>query len=372
MAKKFTGQLNTNKVFAALMNMIISQTIFDTGISSLNGIYDSRKVDGTLYGDTKLYYSTDALKSYDWETVSYNILTKHRPPSPEVEAISIGVYRQIPITIDNYLSKQAFMDEGSFGQFNGVQMEWQSKTREVYEHTKFTTDIIVTGDKLSKKLGTIELAAPAGITGYDLYRWRGQELFRQVEDYMDELNEPSRNYNDLKFLRNYHIDDFDIIIPLGVLSNVRKHDIPFLFNEDAKPRFKEIHWKYFGTLNEDAGTSQDNNKTIRSYIEKDYGTAENPIHVFPGDLIPNSVAYLANETYTAKYAERPSINQPIDILFIHKEDFPIMSAFSVSTNFFDPVQLNSNYYLTFGHNIVADAHLGERALLKISTIITED
>ena len=42
---RFTGKLNTNKVFASLYNQIISLQVFDTGIADLNGLYDTRKVD---------------------------------------------------------------------------------------------------------------------------------------------------------------------------------------------------------------------------------------------------------------------------------------------------------------------------------------
>lgn len=361
----FTGSLNTNKMFAGLFNMIISQQVFGTGISDLSGIYGSRKVDGTLYGDTKLFYSTDALKSYDWETVNYNILTKHKPPMPEVDAIEIGVYRQIPVTVDDYLTKQAWSDEGSFSQFNGVILEWMSRTKMVYEHTKYTTDIIITAADEATTYGNINLAAPSGVAGYDLLVWRAQELFRNIEDAMTELNEPSRKYNDLGFLRNYKMEDFDIVVPLGILSSVRKHDVPFLYNADEKPLLKEIHWKYFGTKITTTGTTGANNTTVRSFVERDYGD----VHVFPGDLLPNSTAYLANEVYTAKYTARPSINAAFDVLFIHKDDFPIMSAFSTQTNFFDPVKLDSTYYLTFGHNVVEDAHLREHALLKMSVSV---
>ena len=76
--------------------------------------------------------------------------------------------------------------------------------------------------------------------GYDI-RWRAR--YRN-EDAMKELNEPSRAYNDHGFLRNYKLEDFDIVVPLGVLSSVRKHDIPFLYGPDDKPLFKEVHWKY--------------------------------------------------------------------------------------------------------------------------------
>ena len=92
----FNGQLKTNKLFSSLYNMIISQTIFGTGLSDLNGIYASRKVDGTLYGDSKIYVSTDALKSYAWDGSDtpggYNLLTQMRPPLPATDIISIDKF----------------------------------------------------------------------------------------------------------------------------------------------------------------------------------------------------------------------------------------------------------------------------------------
>lgn len=366
----FNGSLKTNKVFASLFNQIISLQTFDTGIRVLGGLYDSRRVDGTLFGDTKLYISTDALESFAWDGTdtpgNYNLLTVKRPPAPKQEFITIDQFRQIPLTVDEYLTKQAFMDEGTFGEFNSVILSWLNKTKEVYEHTKFTADIVISASAKSKALGTISLAAPDGIDGYDLLVWRAQELFRQVEDYMTELHEPSRSYNDLAFLRNYSINDFDIVVPLGVLSGVRKHDVPFLYNADEKPRFKEIHWKYFGAINTTSGSAAANNTSVRSLIETDYGST----HVFPGDLIPNSASYAKDVTYTATYTSRPSINQAITILFIHKQDYPVMSAFTVGTSFFNARRLDMNHYLTFGHNNVYDAHLGERALLKLTTTVS--
>lgn len=363
----FTGQLKTNKVFASLFNMIISLQVFDTGISDLNGIYQTRKVDGTLYGDTKVYISTDALKSYAWDGTDtpggYNLLTVHRPPTPKEEALTIDTYRQIPVTVDDYLTKQAFLNEGSFSSFNGVILAWLQTTKEVYEHTTYTANILTSAEANAKSLGTVSLIAPAGISGRDLIIWRAQELYRQIEDYMKELNEPSRSYNDHAFLRNYKLEDFDIIVPLGVLSNVRKMDVPFLFNPDDKPVFKEIHWKYFGTIIDADGNTLADNTNVRALVEKDYGAT----HCFPGDLLPNSTAYLANEVYTATYTSRPSIDQDVTILMIHKQDYPIMSAFSVGTSFFNARRLDMNHYLTFGHNDPYDAHLGERALLKVTT-----
>ena len=58
---------NANELFQSLGNMIISQRTFadnvDRGGDSLLSVF---KTDGSLYGDTKLFYATDALKSYPW------------------------------------------------------------------------------------------------------------------------------------------------------------------------------------------------------------------------------------------------------------------------------------------------------------------
>lgn len=373
----YTGQLNTNEVFASLFNMIISLQVFPTGISDLSGIYEKRKVDGTLYGDTKLYTSTDALKSYPWDGTDtpgdYNLLTIKRPPLPKKDAIVIDEFRQIPVTVDEYLTKRAFMDEGTFGSFNGVVLSWLQTTKDVYEHTTYTANMLISAETKAKALASIDLSpdgSGATLAGYDLLIWKAQELYRQIEDAMKELNEPSRSYNDHGFLRNYKLDDFDIIVPLGVLSSVRKHDVPFLYNADEKPIFKEVHWKYFGAINASGATLTGTNTTVRALVEKDYVVSEVTTHVFPGDLLPNLATYLANETYTATYTERPSISDDITILAIHKQDYPIMSAFTVGTSFFNARRLDMNHYLTFGHNDVYDAHLGERALLKLATLNT--
>ena len=60
----FNGTLNSNEIFAALYNMIISQQVFADNLKGTNSsLVDMAKVDGSMYGDTKLYYATDVLKS---------------------------------------------------------------------------------------------------------------------------------------------------------------------------------------------------------------------------------------------------------------------------------------------------------------------
>ena len=57
MATNFNGQLRSNEIFAALYNMIISQQVFADNLTGKDLVDDAR-VDGSMYGDTKLYYAT--------------------------------------------------------------------------------------------------------------------------------------------------------------------------------------------------------------------------------------------------------------------------------------------------------------------------
>ena len=106
----FTGTLNQNEIFSALYNMIISQEVFADNIAGAgSSLVDKARVDGGLYGDQKLFYATDVLKSVAWgnDAEAENLLDLHRPAAPEVQAIVLDQFRQISLTVDNYLGKRA-------------------------------------------------------------------------------------------------------------------------------------------------------------------------------------------------------------------------------------------------------------------------
>lgn len=81
----FNGTLRSNEIFGAMYNMIISQQVFADNIKgTFSQLVDHFRVDGTLYGDTKLYYASDVLKSYAWgnDAEAENLLALNRPSAP--------------------------------------------------------------------------------------------------------------------------------------------------------------------------------------------------------------------------------------------------------------------------------------------------
>lgn len=339
----FNGQLTTNEIFASLYNMIISQQVF---ADNINGTYselvDMMRVDGGLYGDTKLYYATDALKSAPWgnDAEATNLLQLHRPASPACQAIRLNKFRQISLTVDEYLSKRAWMAEGAFSSFTSVMKGWIRETKRVYDATLFNSYIGTAETSVGKQEITITLPVVSG-QAEETARLQATAIATETADLIVELKDISRDFNDYGYLRSYNVEDLIFVWNSEKLNEIKKTDLPTIFHKDGlidKMGQHVLPARYFGTINTSAGTTTSTNITVRSLVEKDYGQK----HVFPGDLLPASTAYLANETYT----------QDDTILFkvMHKGSVPFMSAFEVGTSFFNPKSLTTNHYLTWGHN----------------------
>ena len=350
----FTGTLNTNKIYAAIFNMIISQRVFGDNIKGTNARYmEAAREDGTLYGDTKLYYACDILKSRDWlnDAEAPKLLELERPQAPKTQAITMDVFRIIKVTLDSYLSKQAWSTEGAFSEFNSVVESMLSDTKRVYDSTLFNTFIGTHETNIGKQDIEITLpkapAASATEQEVEAYnRVSAQTIAKKLADIFDELEDPNRDYNDYGFMRSYDMSDFQVIWNSEYLNKITKLDLPTIFHKDIYDGLisDKLPAKYFGTINASTGTTQATNKTVRSLIETDYGS----VHVFPGELLPGNVAYQANTTYT----EDGSIACKI----YKKGAVPFMSAFTVATSFFNPQSLTDTRMLIFGHNTLEQLH----------------
>lgn len=355
----FNGQLNSNEIFAALFNMVISQQVFSDNIyETKETLADMSRVDGSMYGDTKLYYSTDVLKSFEWtnDQEAQNLLKLHRPEAPECQAITIDKFRMIPVTVDNYLSKRAWSTEGAFSQFNSQMLGWIRDTKKIYDATMFNSFVGTTSSLEGKQNKTINLPAePDSADDYNTEAYNrivAQTLATEMADLIVNLEDVSRDYNDYGNLRSFNVDDLVFVWNSEQVNKIKKLDLPTIFHKEGLiDKFAEhtLPARYFGNVNASGGTTGGTNITVRSLIEKDYNTVEpNEVgydpkkHVFPGDLLPTNTAYNANETY----GEDPSIVCKI----YHKDSIPFMTAFETGTEFFNPRSLTETHYLIWGYN----------------------
>lgn len=354
---KFTGKLNSNLIFAALFNMIISQQVFADNIKgTFSKQVDEAKVDGTLYGDTKLYYATDVLKSTAWgnDAEATNLLALHRPPAPEVQGITIDTFRQISLTIDNYLTKQAWSTEGAFSDFNSVMLGWIRETKRVYDATTYNS-YLGTAVADTQKRKEIEVTASD-------YPTLGQGIGEVIADLFIDLEDATRDFNDYGFLRSYNEDELKIVWNSKYVNKVKKIDLPVLFHKDGliqKFETDVLPKRYFGTVNGVAKTTAD--ASTRSLVEQDVGDK----HYFAGDLIDVGTTLVSGGAVTVQsYQEDGNIIAKV----LHKSSIPYMSAFEVATSFFNPKSLTENHYLTFGHNTLE--YLKDKPLITLK--LTEE
>lgn len=328
----FTGQLKSNEIFASLYNMIISQQVFSDNIQGdIGKLAGMAKVDGSMYGDTKLYYGTDALESSTWggDAEANNLLALHRPKAPTCQKITIDTFRQISLTIDDYLSKRAWSTEGAFSDFNSVMLGWIRDTKKVYEATTYNCFLGTAVSPKATENITVEVADNVST---------GQAIGEAIANLLDEMGDVSRDFNDNGALRSYAPENLKIIWNSKYVNMVKKIDMPVLFNkENLIEKFAEnkLTSRYFGTVN--TGTKVGDESTVRSLIEQKIGSN----HYFAGDLIKKTDTAPAGTSYTV---DDKVICKVVEVLP------PFMSAFEVGTSFFNPKSLTENRYLTWGHN----------------------
>lgn len=331
----FTGTLRPNEIFGALFNMIISQQVFADNVKgTYSSLVDKARVDGTLYGDTKLYYATDALQSYAWEDdkEAANLLELNRPDAPEVQAIVIDKFRQIRLTVDDYLSKRAWGTEGAFSSFNSIMKGWIRDTKKIYDSTLYNAYI---GTAVAESEGQNQTLTLVEGTN------DGLQYAEFLANLLVELKDVSRDFNDYGYIRSYDEGDLMVIWNAKFYNAIKKVDLPVIFhNEGLVSEFDQevLPARYFGTVN--TGTKAGDGSTVRSLIEQVIGSN----HYFAGDLIKTGDTAPAGTSYTE--------SKDIAFKVIHKRSVPYMSAFEVGTSFFNPRSLTTNHYLTFGHNTI--------------------
>jgi hypothetical protein len=385
MALQSAFTLTANEIYDTLANMIISQQVFADNLGENQTLVDEARVDGGLYGDTKLYYATDVLKSHVWgnDSEASNLLSLDRAADPEVQAIKLDNFRQIRLTNDNYMSKRAFADEGAFSSFNSVMLGWLRDTKRVFDGTLYNVYVGTAQTSTGKQTKTIDLGTGSGhplynLTGVEKEQMEAMLIAQGLADLFVEMGDYSRDFNDYQNLRSYAKDGIKVIWNSAYVNKIRKVDLPTIFHKDGLvDKFEEkiLPARYFGTVitasnissysasTPAAGKPIDSdtnvytpgvgnaNGCIRACIEKDVTVSATAYHVFPGDEIPAGATIVAS---TGDFLPGEVYIEQADVICkVLTKLPPYMSAFEVGTTFFNPRSLTENHYLTFGYNTLA-------------------
>lgn len=341
MAYPFTGSLNSNEIYN-FFNMIISQEVFPINVATPE-LADKLRVDGTLYGDTKLYHSVDVTGSYDWQddTEASNLLAINRNASPVTQAIKLDTFRQTNTTVDYYLSKRAFMGEGAFADFTGTLLSVLGANKRIYDNGIVNTFVgtqVSSATAANVEVVMTDIPAPTDATTTEAYnRIRGQRIAKALAKLARELKDNRRDFNELSFLRSVDLNSLLVVWNGDQHDNITMIDLPTIFHKDGlykNLQEVELPGRYFGTVS----AAEVSLAGARAMYEFSVGAD----HYFPGDVVKTGSAVVANSTYI------PSTDVICKIFPI--KAIPFMSAFQVGTSFMNPRSLTENHYLTWGHN----------------------
>ena len=361
MALQAAFTLNPNEIFATIANMIISQEVFADNLGKHQSLVEKARVDGSLYGDKKLYYATDVLESHPWgaDSEASNLLALDRPADPAVQDITLDIFRQIRLTVDNYLSKRAWSSEGAFSSFQSVMLGWMRETKRVYDGTLYNVFIGATETSVGSQMQSVDVTTARGnaSTEEEANRLEAEAIAQKIANLLVEMGDYNRAFNDYGYLRSYADESIKVIWNAEQLNKIRKVDLPTIFHKEGlieKMEQDVLPARYFGRAvaagDKGEGKVIDENSeydptkgTIRSRVEKKVGTA----HYFPGDelaagdTVGSGKDFEENEVYVVDASVLCKILVKLP---------PMMSAFEVGTSFFNPRSLTENHYLTFGHN----------------------
>lgn len=359
--------LNQNLIFKSISNMIISQEVFADNIASKeNGLLNRFRKAVGLYGDQLVYYSTDVLAVRDWlnDAEAANLLNLYRPESPKVQTITINQYKKINLTIDDYLTKQAWMGQNAFSKFNSVMTAWVSTTKDILESTMMDVFIGTHETTEAEQIQTITLpaepaatASEADIEAYN--RLTAQTIATKAADILTKLQYPNRN-NDYGHMRRFNASDFILVWNSDWYNKITHMDTPTIFHRDSaliKGLEEEIRPGYiFGTPNTAAGTAPASNSSIYYTVPvtvEATGTpgtdAYVPAHTyFPGELVPGGTAYAANTTAT--------INPNIPFKIVHKDGVVLADAFGTMQEVFNQASLTTTFWNIFGYAPITQLH----------------
>lgn len=351
---RWNGTLNLNKILRMIQNMIISQEVNSANVDHKNSLAQRAMVDGTLYGDQKLYYETDATETYPYDPDSQNqlnLLATHRPADPAVQAIKIDQARWTAVTTDAYLTKQAF-DERTFSEFNSVSRKWLFDNKRMHTDRLYNCYIgthETTEGKQEVEVDVSDLIAPETTidakASNELVAGRIAEVLANLEA---EMADYSRDFNNLGYIRTFSLADCEVVWPASVVNKIRKTQLPSIFHKDGLFEFKReniLPDRYFGTVNASIKVAD---AATRSLIEQTIEYDGTKTHYWPGDSIVVGATAPAGTSYQEQGSALSSGSVVCKI--VHKKAVPFMSAFETTVDFFNPKNLSTNTYVHFMYN----------------------
>lgn len=355
-APAFNGMLNSNEIYNVLFNVrILFQKLVPNMVKRDEIVSLLDKATG-MYGDTGLLMGMDIQGTYEFgmDAEAPKLLAINRNKTQKVEKYTIKNWRQTDVTNDAYISKRAFLDEGTFATFNGYLVGTLGKAMDAFETGSVKTGV---GTYTNPEL-VINVTMPAADGTEATERIRAAKIRQAILDLKADMADNQRKYNGYGFYASYDWNDFTSAFNTKYINEVNALALYSAFNEQyINEATSGRNWtpKWFGNVNTNSGTTDPGNTTTYSLIERNSdGTDNFPLtqeqlnqgvyRIFPGDLLPEDFDYEANETYDKDEKVIAKVFAPEYVYY--------MTGYEQGESFYNPRSATTNHYLRKGYSPV--------------------
>lgn len=357
-APAFNGMLNSNEIYNTLFNVrILFQKLVPNTVKRDEIVSLLDKAVG-MYGDTGILMGMDIQGTYEFgmDSEAPKLLAINRNKTQKVEKYTIKNWRQTDVTNDAYISKRAFIDEGTFAMFNGYLVGTLGKAMDAFETGSVKSGV---GTYTSPNAAlTINVTMPAADGTEATERIRAAKIRQAILDLKADMADNQRKYNGYGFYSSYDWDDFTAAFNTKYTNEINALALYSTFNpEFIREASGGRQWtpKWFGTPIAQDGTTDASNYNIYSLVEinSDESTnfpltseqlAQGVYRIFPGDILPGGFDYKANEAYVREDKVIAKIFAPEYVYY--------MTGYEQGESFYNPRSATTNHYLRKGYSPV--------------------
>lgn len=227
--------LNANKFLGTLTNLIAYSQVADTMERGQVGEFVNSFQDINVEnGDGKVVLAADMLAVNDLSGQSS--LLQSNPPTVDEQYISVENYKVIPLTINRYLMRNAFVDESQLANFTGYIMGAMQATKTAFLSAELIKELEAYTPNQASQTKTITIINTTGLTDpmqlEAANRYNANKIQKEFIKTLQALSFPTAKYNDLSYKEVIDFESLKLIIRGDTDADIIVDSLAYLLNSD--------------------------------------------------------------------------------------------------------------------------------------------
>lgn len=227
--------LQVNKFLGALTNLIAYSQVADTMEEGQVGKFVASFQDINVEnGDGKVVLASDLLTVKDLSGTSS--LLSSNPPTVNEQYVSVENYKVIPMTINRYLMRGAFVEEGQLANFIGYLMGMMQATKTAYLSEELIKEIEAYTPTQATQIVTINTINTTNLTDpmqlEAANRYNANAIQKAFIKALQAMSFPTSKFNDLSYKEVMDFKSLKLIIKAEQDVDIVVDSLAYLLNSD--------------------------------------------------------------------------------------------------------------------------------------------